>query len=114
MTNFLEGSSEDIVENYIETLIKGLSSLIQSGISIVKENGVTALASLAEAAKGKYVSYYQDTLNFMSEFLVGYNEPCYKQFKGQVIEAVTIISAAVGMEHFRAHAPKLIEIMIGI
>lgn len=35
-----------------------LCNLIQVGISIIKENAVTALASLAEAAKEQFVQFY--------------------------------------------------------
>jgi len=38
-------------------------------------------------------------------YLVHFNEPQYKQFKGQVIEAVTLTSASVGLETFRPYAP---------
>src|SRR4051812_11235196 len=44
----------------------------------------------------------------------GFNEPQYKQFKGQVIEAVTIISASVGVDRFRPHAPAVIGAMLEI
>jgi hypothetical protein len=81
-----------------------LCELISTGISIIKENAVTALASLAEAAKEKFIPYYDECLQFVLNFLLGFNEPCYKQFKGQVIEAITIISASVGVEKFRPHA----------
>jgi hypothetical protein len=58
MTNFFEGTSEDIIVNYIEPIMPKLCQLIQVGISIIKENGVTALASLAEAAKEQFTPYF--------------------------------------------------------
>jgi hypothetical protein len=47
-------------------------------------------------------------------FLAQYNEPQYKQFKGQVIEALTIISSSVGIEKFRPHAAVVINSMLEI
>lgn len=50
----------------------------------------------------------------MSPFLQGYNEPIYKQLKGQVIEALTIICAAVGAEFFKPYAEQVVNIMLEI
>lgn len=75
---------------------------------------MTALASLAEAAKANFVPYYEQCLSFLVQYLAGFNEPVYKQFKGQVIEAVTIISASVGNEKFRPHAAMVIGAMLEI
>ena len=91
-----------------------LCALIQNGISIIKENAVTALASLAEAAKKNFSVYFDQCLGFLCGYLTGFNEPCYKQFKGQVIEAVTIISASVGLDQYRPHAPTVINAMLEI
>jgi hypothetical protein len=59
-----------------------LSFLIQNGISIIKENAVTALASLAEAAKENFSPHFDACINFLCSFLKSFNEPAYKQFKG--------------------------------
>lgn len=55
-----------------------LYNLISTGISIIKENAVTALASLAEAAKENFEPYFEQCLVFLCTFLAQYNEPCYK------------------------------------
>jgi hypothetical protein len=91
-----------------------LCQLIQNGISIIKENAVTALASLAEAAKENFGPFFEQCLGFLCQYLAGFNEPQYKQFKGQVIEAVTIISASVGLEKFRPHASTVVSAMLDI
>lgn len=59
-----------------------LCSLIQNGISILKENAVTALASLAESAKEHFEPYFEECLKFLLNFLGQFNDPVYKQFKG--------------------------------
>lgn len=114
LTNFLENTSDDIAILYSEGLLDKLSNIVQNGISLIKENGVTAIASLAEALKEKFQPHFQKTLQFMSPFLTGFNEPIYKQLKGQVIEALTIICAAVGAEFFKPYASEVVEIMLSI
>lgn len=59
LTNFFEGCSEEIVVNYIQAIMPKLCELIQNGISIIKENAVTALASLAEAAKENFGPHFE-------------------------------------------------------
>lgn len=114
LTNFFEGCSEEIVVNYVQAIMPKLCQLIQVGISIIKENAVTALASLAEAAKENFGPFFEQCLGFLCQYLAGFNEPQYKQFKGQVIEAVTIISASVGLEKFRPHAATVVSAMLEI
>lgn len=113
-TNFLEGCPAEVAKQYSEFLLKALLECVQNGISILKENAVTAIASLAEATKEEFAPYYDGTLNALSPYLTGYNEPCYRQFKGQVIESVTIISAAVGKDNFLRHSDALVQVMLGI
>lgn len=88
--------------------------MIKTGISIIKENAVTALASLAESAKESFNPYFEEALKFLCSFLAEFNEPHYKQFKGQVIEAITIIAASVGVEIFRPHAHLVIAAMLDV
>jgi hypothetical protein len=114
LTNFFEGTSEEISQQYIAATIPKLSNLIQNGISIIKENAVTALASLAESAKESFNPYFEEALKFLCGYLAAFNEPQYKQFKGQVIESITIIAASVGLELFRPHAPLVISAMLEV
>jgi hypothetical protein len=44
--------------------------LISTGISIIKENAVTALASLAEASKEDFEPYFEECIKFLCQFLV--------------------------------------------
>ena len=69
LTNFLEGTEENIAAQYIESALPKLSHLINVGISIIKENAVTALASLAEAAKEHFTPYFEECLKFLCNFL---------------------------------------------
>lgn len=114
LTNFLEGTSEEIAANYIQSILPKLSFLVQNGISIIKENAVTSLASLAEASKEHFQPYFEQCITYLLQTLAAYNEPCYKQFKGQVIEAVTIIASSVGIDQFRPYASAVVTAMLDI
>lgn len=82
LTNVLENTEDEIAILYSEQLLAKLKEVVQNGISIIKENGVTTIASVAEALKTKFQPHFQATVEFMHQFLAGYNEPCYKQLKG--------------------------------
>jgi len=114
LTNFMEGATEEIVVPYLQQLSQKFCSLIQSGISLVKENAATALASTVEQGKTAFVPYFKETLQFLIGFLNEFHTPEYKQFRGQVIEAITIISAAVGEEEFAPVASDVISVMLNI
>jgi hypothetical protein len=43
-----------------------------------------------------------------------FNSLEYKQFRGQVIEAITIICAGVGEDNFKPVAPEVIKVMLTI
>lgn len=79
-----------------------------------KENAVSCLATVAEAAEEKFIKYYEPTIREISPFLIGNIDLKYYQFKGQLIEAIVLISVSVGLEEFRPHANDLIAILLGI
>jgi len=88
--------------------------LIKNGISIVKENASTALATLVEKVGEKFLPYFTETLQFLTGFLTEFSAPEYQQFRGQVIEAITIICASVGVEAFKPVAADVINVMLQI
>jgi len=114
LTNMLEEITEDVAIKYADNIIPKLEQLIEHGISITKENAITTYATVAESLKGKFVPYYERFLQFCAKFLTAFHEKCYKQFKGQLIEAITIASASVGVDAFRPHAPDIIRAMLAI
>eukprot|EP00347_Sterkiella_histriomuscorum_P012526 403368238 len=114
LNNFLEGIKHEVAVGYLNPLVEKLCSLIQNGISVIKENAVTALSSLAEATQDEFEPYFDQTMEFLSIYLGQYNEPIYKQFKGQLIEALSIIASSVSMDKFRPHSQSLIHAMLEI
>lgn len=110
----MEGANEEIVLPYLQVISQKLCMLIQNGISLVKENAATALASTVEQAKEAFQPYFKETLYFLIGFLNQFYQPEYKQFRGQVIEAITIICAAVGDEFFLPFANDVIAVMLQI
>ncbi|CAI2375801.1 unnamed protein product [Moneuplotes crassus] len=114
LTNFLEGCTDDIVASHIETLATKLIQIIHEGNTMCKENAVTCLATVAEAAESLYEPYFEETIKSLSPFLVENSGLQYYQFKGQLIESIVIICVAVGIDIFRPHSEDLISILLKI
>lgn len=114
LTNFLEAAPKEVSSNYIEPVLPKLFQLIETSISVIKENAVTAIASIAETSEEKFVPYFDNTLKFLFQMLNALSEPVYRQFRGQCIECITIMAAAVGYEAFKQSAGDIISLLLSI
>lgn len=112
LTNFAEGASSEILLPHQQLLAQKLLILIKNGISICKENAATALASVVEMTKEAFVPYFQETLQMLIQILGEFHQKEYKQFRGQVIEAITIICTAVGNDAFLPVAKDVIQVLL--
>jgi len=101
ITNFMDGASEELVLPVMGELSQKLGVMMKNGISIQKENSVTAFASSAVAIKENFNPHFNEALNLLLSCLDENREPEYRQFRAQIIEAVTLISGAVSDEVFK-------------
>ena len=69
ITNFMDGTKEDLVMPHFAELSAKLGQLMQQGISIQKENSVTAFASSAVAIKEKFDPFFGETLDLLLKCL---------------------------------------------
>mmetsp|Transcript_17294 Transcript_17294/g.15198 ORF Transcript_17294/g.15198 Transcript_17294/m.15198 type:complete len:147 (-) Transcript_17294:1976-2416(-) len=77
-TNFLEGISQKDVEPYIKDILGPCLQMVQQGISIVRENAMSTISALAEAAKDKFNEYWQQTADVVYDILRNYTSKQYK------------------------------------
>lgn len=50
--------AQDLLPPYLDVLIPKLLGLLQNGQKLVQEGALTAMASVADCAKDKFVKYY--------------------------------------------------------
>jgi len=110
----MEGHTGTLSQPELQVITQKLLTLVQNGISLVKENAVTALASTVEQAKEAFVPFFKETLAILVAQLNNYTSKEYKQFRGQVIEAITIICAGVGEVAFAPEADLVVQAMLEI
>ena len=67
-----------MVKPYSQPVIEKLKELIANGISMVKENAVTCMATVAEQLEKDFGPYFQPALTFLSEQLNLYTSAEYK------------------------------------
>lgn len=114
ITNFMDGAPVELVQGFIGELSQKLGVLMNGGISIQKENSVTAFASSVVVIKEQFDSHFAESLNLLLNCLQNNQGPQYKQLRAQIIEAITLISSSVSENVFLEHSARIIEAMIFI
>lgn len=114
LTNFMDGAAEELVLPRMTEISQKLAVHMKQGISIQKENSVTAFATTAVVLKTKFDQHFNDTLDLLLGCLTDNPEPVYKQFRAQIIEAITLISSSVSEEVFLQKADAVVQAMIFI
>jgi hypothetical protein len=113
-TNFFENVDPAVLKPYTQVICTKLCAMIKNGISIIKENAVTTLATTAERNETEFAPYFKETLEFLIGFLNEFSSSAYKQFRGQTIEGITLICAAVGEETFKPLADDVIKVLLHV
>ncbi len=80
ITNFVEGMSSIILKPYLTSLLTQFYEMIRNGISIVKENAISALAATAESAKEEFRFYYKNFIALLFNILKTHNSNEYRYF----------------------------------
>lgn len=78
ITNFVEGMKKESIKGYLTNLLTILYGLIKNGISIVKENVISALAAIAQTAQDEFKAYYKEFVSLLLEILQKYEDYCYR------------------------------------
>jgi hypothetical protein len=81
ITNFMDGADEELVLPHFQELSQKLGQHITKGISIQKENGVTAFASSAVAIKDKFDGFFSEAVGMLLTVLAQHEGVEYRQFR---------------------------------
>lgn len=75
---------------------------------------MTAFASTAVVIKEKFDPHFGEALDLLLSCLNENPQPCYKQFRAQTIEAITLICSGVSPEVFMTKSNDIIQAMLYI
>ena len=112
LVNFSEQANQTILEPYLDGLLSNLLTLLQSNKLYVQEQALTTIAFIAEAAKTKFIKYYDTLMPLLINVLKTENQGNNGVLKGKCIECATLIAAAVGKEKFNEHSEVLINLLL--
>ncbi|CAL9729300.1 importin subunit beta-3 [Monosporozyma unispora] len=112
LVNFSEQANQAILEPYLDSLLNNLLTLLQSNKLYVQEQALTTIAFIAEAAKTKFIKYYDTLMPLLINVLKTENQDNNGVLKGKCIECATLIAAAVGKEKFSEHSQELISLLL--
>ena len=80
----------------------------------MKECAITAISSVAEGCGEDFGEYYDETFKLLIGYLAEEVPTELKQYKGQLIETITIMSVSVGTQTFMPYAQQLVEALLHI
>jgi len=89
LSNFLEASNETIGNNYWETFLPKLISLLKSDSAIVARDAPVWIASTAEWWKEGFIQFYDTVSKNLLEFIEKPLPESFKPAKGRAIEALS-------------------------
>ncbi|CAB4253038.1 similar to Saccharomyces cerevisiae YMR308C PSE1 Karyopherin/importin that interacts with the nuclear pore complex [Maudiozyma barnettii] len=112
LVNFSEQADQSILEPYLDSLLNNLLILLQSNKLYVQEQALTTIAFIAEAAKTKFIKYYDTLMPLLLNVLKTDNSDDNGVLKGKCIECATLIAAAVGKQKFSEHSQELINLLL--
>lgn len=73
------------------------------------ESSVTAFSSVAESCGTSFDKYYEESLKILMKYLYIDYPKEYKQFKGQLIEAIVMISVHVSPDVIKKYQADIVK-----
>lgn len=112
--NLFQKESEENGVKYVEAMLEPLLTLIQNGISLVRESALGALSTVIAACDKGFTPYWEKTTGIVFDILKNATKKEYKQLRAQAIECITVTGLCVGKEEFMKVAHQVIEVMADI
>ena len=83
---------------------------MEKGTKLVLEQVVTTLASVADTAEEKFVTYYDRFMPCLKYIVQNANTTELKLLRGKTIECISLIGLAVGADKVRQLFEELIHV----
>ncbi|KAG6334826.1 hypothetical protein ID866_4263 [Astraeus odoratus] len=100
---------QDVIDQYLGLIMEQLASLLDTAPIAVKAVVTGAIGSAAHASKGKFLPYFQPTMNKLQHFLVLTGEGEESELRGIAMDAVGTFAEAVGADVFRPYFADMMK-----
>jgi len=115
LVNFCEEAEKEILEPYLDELLKRLLALLTNDSKrYVQEQALSTIATIADSAEQAFGRYYDHLMPLLFAVL---NHPQDSQAKenrllnAKAMECATLIALAVGRERLGADAVQLVQVL---
>lgn len=118
LVNFFEECPVNVLEPYLDAVVQKLEQVLsekmqllaQKGSRLVLEQILTTIATVADTAEAKFVTYYDRFMPSLKYIFENAVSKEYRLLRGKCIECISLIGLAVGKDkvcfHFRFHFRK--------
>eukprot|EP01023_Acetabularia_acetabulum_P020767 TRINITY_DN20853_c0_g1_i5.p1 TRINITY_DN20853_c0_g1~~TRINITY_DN20853_c0_g1_i5.p1 ORF type:complete len:1109 (+),score=260.05 TRINITY_DN20853_c0_g1_i5:163-3489(+) len=112
LVNFCDGIEADVLQSYLDELIKRLIQLLQNGTGLVQIGALTAIASVADCVEGAFNRYYETVMPLLMHMLsIRETSVGQMMLRAKALEAISLVCMKVDAELFRPHAAKVMEVL---
>lgn len=108
LVNFCEKFEGKLLVPYLHDILSKLLNLLKNQQPHVKEQAITAVASIAGCAEKHFVPYYDSFFPILKEIIVNSVSKELRMVRAKTIECVSLVAIAVGKEKFK---PDVVPVM---
>lgn len=120
LVNFSEDCPKNILTRYLDAIMAKLEAILNSkfkelverGTTLVLEQVVTTIASVADTSEKEFVAYYDRFIPCLKYMIQNANTEELKMLRGKTIECVSLIGLAVGPEKFMTDASEVMDLLL--
>eukprot|EP00049_Salpingoeca_infusionum_P017995 m.355304 g.355304 ORF g.355304 m.355304 type:complete len:1120 (+) comp17218_c0_seq1:309-3668(+) len=110
--NFCDHCRKETIAPYLDPVLTAVGQGLESSFIIVLEAAVCLCSTVAEAAKDKFLDYYDTCMPAMMQILREYVSDELKALRAKTFECVTLMGLSVGKEKFKADGQEIMQLML--
>ncbi|KAJ4456603.1 putative Ran-binding protein 6 [Paratrimastix pyriformis] len=111
--NFTEECRAETITPYLNDCLQVLYDQLLSPMQAVREQAITAVASMADTAGRQFTPYFEHFMGFLKQVftLPSFEGKEHRMFKAKTMECITLIGLAVGKETFAPHSQEILQVL---
>ncbi|TGO18184.1 hypothetical protein BPAE_0392g00010 [Botrytis paeoniae] len=109
LDSLTEGMDQEIVKNYLPTLVPRLTQLLDHPDVGVKSAAASAIGSLASSAEKEFLPFFKDTIEKLAQFVELKSSNDELDLRATVCDSIGSMAAAVGAQVFQPYVKPLMQ-----